>query len=1033
MSRLAAVENMLYYPTPPEEIQLYLNAAFGDQGLTYALPWRDKGIYVLDPCGGEGQALQTVMGKIDPGRDAKIIPYLVELDARRAELAHDRFSLEGSVTQADFDTCNVKGAFEFIFLNPPYDDDKTQKRTEIKWLRRVAPYLRSRSGFMLYVVPEKIVNKRLQIIMSELDLQLAYHTMRFSEKNYGAFSQVCMLFTRNSYQREDWSFEPLAGYMQEDMGLPWTRHRYHNINSGKRPHIEIMDYEHENSLLEEETLPSELVGILGPPNQRFETKVIMPLRNELSAALVAAGLFTGMRIGNQIVRGQIIQEIEKVSYVDAVGNQVQEEIPRQIALLNQLDMTTGKIERISSKEDPDKFNDVLLANAPAFNDTVQNLYPPLLTDEFIEKWRPELSKVRSPRYLPGHKDGLLEPQLVRAAAILRGWELIKCETVAGEMGVGKTVTSLAAAVQVAVRRGNPRKRKVVILLPAKKDLVDKWEEEIKTSLREYKPRVFEAASISDLQKAFTYEGLAFILIRETMLKRSSGWENLPPVKGDLFKRKCPTCGKTTIMRQFKSDREVEKEDKQKGYCASCGGSLWYEKRDHNDNAYSPLARYIRQHYNGGYVLIVDEAHGYKGADTNRAYASNDVIVGAYKVLMMTGTLYNGMASSIFYLLYRTLPAFRQIYNHNDATLFVQKYGLEKKTIKFSVNGSSTYSGSGYKKPSVSTHEIPGIHPLMLLWLIGFTIYFKLDDLDLELPPKEEHTLFVEPDQDYRKPVESYLNSMYAEARRNATAKPPDMSLMGNWVWARTGAWDVAPMGDIVDIFKLDPLAPEEIHPKEEALLRILIKHHEKNERVLIYYDQTNVRPVHDRLIALGAEHNLKIVFMPSTTTNRVRFIRDAILNGADAIITNPQLVKEGIDLVMFKAISWYGTTFDANLAQQANRRIYRIGQDKETHIYYLGYNATAQSDALSVLAKKIEAAQTAHGDLRHGLAAILCEDNLVNMVQQGVFHSEMQDSDILLDDLPELYVVEKKEKTFFKRQIDTAKELGEKVVQLQLF
>jgi hypothetical protein len=110
--------------------------------------------------------------------------------------------------------------------------------------------------------------------------------------------------------------------------------------------------------------------------------------------------------------------------------------------------------------------------------------------------------------------------------------------------------------------------------------------------------------------------------------------------------------------------------------------MWTATRRKNGNgngsgpgyARYPLARFIRDRYRDRYLLIIDEAHGFKSGDSARSYAAQDLLASSHCALQMTGTLYNGMASSIYYLLWRALPEFRAAWGWSDVQRFINQYG-----------------------------------------------------------------------------------------------------------------------------------------------------------------------------------------------------------------------------------------------------------------------------------------------------------------------------------------------------------------------
>ena len=240
----------------------------------------------------------------------------------------------------------------------------------------------------------------------------------------------------------------------------------------------------------------------------------------------------------------------------------------------------------------------------------------------------------------------------------------------------------------------------------------------------------------------------------------------------------------------------------------------------------------------------------------------------------------------------------------------------------------------------------------------------------------------------------------------------DMSLLAKWNWARTGVYCTFQEGDEVSggesFFTLPPISPNVLSKKDEAVLRLIGKEKAAGFPTLIYYIQMDRRPIEQRLIKLASEYGMKVVPMYSTTKSREAFIRKAMEEGADAILCHPGLVREGIDLLMFRQIIWYGVTDDAILVNQADARIDRIGKIYPTDVYFLGYNETVESERWVNTAKKIQAMSAVHGNVNSGLAALLGDESLITVIQDKLISYDKQESDLTLDDLPKLVKFEPK-------------------------
>jgi len=375
---------------------------------------------------------------------------------------------------------------------------------------------------------------------------------------------------------------------------------------------------------------------------------------------------------------------------------------------------------------------------------------------------------------------------------------------------------------------------------------------------------------------------------------------------------------------------------------------------------------------------------------------------------MTGTFYNGYASSMFFTLYRTQGSFRETTNYDDVQAFIQLYGLEQKITR-QIKREGQYSWSGYNvKNSTRVKEIPGIHPAMIALMLPYTIFMKIEDFGKPEYDKAEFTLFTDLEKSTEKKITSYLKAIKQDAIAQMKSDG-SMSLMSQLTWAKAAVYDVYPLGDTVDGHGLPPINPTILAPKEEALLRLVQWTKKEGYPSLIFYVQTDRRPIHNRLADWFAKYGMKLSYMPSTVNKRIEFIDGALAHGADAVLCNPNLVREGIDLLQFGAIVWYGVTPDAILVDQANARIYRpLIQNHNVKMFYLGYNGTYQSEQWTTTAKKVAAMSAVHGDIRKGLAALLGEDTLITTVQDQLIQYKKVDSQLTMEDLPALEVWETK-------------------------
>jgi SNF2 family DNA or RNA helicase len=135
--------------------------------------------------------------------------------------------------------------------------------------------------------------------------------------------------------------------------------------------------------------------------------------------------------------------------------------------------------------------------------------------------------------------------------------------------------------------------------------------------------------------------------------------------------------------------------------------------------------------------------------------------------------------------------------------------------------------------------------------------------------------------------------------------------------------------------------------------------------VLLYTIYTGTRDTTSRLAALLKAEGFKVGVLRASvsTEQREDWIAEQVDRGIDVLITNPELVKTGLDLLEFPTIVFLQSGYNVYTVQQASRRSWRIGQQNAVEVYYLGYAGTTQIACLSLMAKKIAVAQSTSGDM----------------------------------------------------------------------
>ena len=177
-------------------------------------------------------------------------------------------------------------------------------------------------------------------------------------------------------------------------------------------------------------------------------------------------------------------------------------------------------------------------------------------------------------------------------------------------------------------------------------------------------------------------------------------------------------------------------------------------------------------------------------------------------------------------------------------------------------------------------------------------------------------------------------------------------------------------------------ANDEVMPKEQALLDLCFTEKAKGRKVLAYSVYTGTRDTTSRLKRLLEQNGLKVAVLRASvdTARREDWILDQVDRGIDVLITNPELVKTGLDLLDFPTIAFLQTGYNVYTLQQAARRSWRIGQKHAVRVIFFGYAGSSQMTCLQLMAKKIAVAQSTSGDVpESGLDSLNQDGDSVEM------------------------------------------------------
>ena len=395
--------------------------------------------------------------------------------------------------------------------------------------------------------------------------------------------------------------------------------------------------------------------------------------------------------------------------------------------------------------------------------------------------------------------------------------------------------------------------------------------------------------------------------------------------------------------------------------------------------YQPT-EFIKKYLPGGYFdfLVVDEGHEYKSESSAQGQAMAVLVSKVRKVLLLTGTLMGGYADDIFYLLWRIMPQpmIEDGFRYQRGSLgaasmaFMRQHGVLKDIYK-ETDGGAHKTAKG-KRINVRTVKAPGFGPKGIArFVLPYTVFLKLKDIGANvLPAYREHfidiTMTAEQAEHYGR-LRSFLTAELRQALRRG-----DNSLLGV-VLNVLLAWPDccfreevvrhprtrALLAEVPALFGPDPM------PKELDLIRVCKANKAEGRRVLTYTTYTGTRDTSSRLKAMLEREGLRAAVLRATvdTSRREDWIFEQVERGVDVVVTNPELVKTGLDLLDFPTIYFMQSGFNTYTLQQAARRSWRIGQKLPVDVYFSAYRDTTQISCLSLMGKKIAVSQSTSGDM----------------------------------------------------------------------
>jgi hypothetical protein len=414
--------------------------------------------------------------------------------------------------------------------------------------------------------------------------------------------------------------------------------------------------------------------------------------------------------------------------------------------------------------------------------------------------------------------------------------------------------------------------------------------------------------------------------------------------------------------------------------------------------YEP-ALFIKRHLRHFFrYLILDEIHEEKGATTAQGHAAGVLAACCGKVLALTGTLIGGYAEHLRPLLFRLSPRslVQEGLGWSQATAFNERYGrLETRITERSGGPAEDHRMSRGSKSTTKTVR-PGIMPALFgQHLIDKAVFLSLGEVANNLPPLAEECLPIRMDAELAAAYQEHVEQPLAEAIKQMLTRR-DRRLLGAMLqtllayadhpfgWGPVGYWQE---GQFVTVTTPPALTEAILRPKEHALLELVRSERAQGRRLWVYVQYTDKHDVQGRLERLLQQAGVRVGVLRAHIAPARR--EEWIARNApdlDVVLSHPRLVETGLDLFdkggrfNFPTLCFYETGCNLFTLRQAARRAWRIGQREACRVVYFHYEGTMQERALTLMGKKLTAAQALEGTFSsEGLVAMAGEDATVEI------------------------------------------------------
>jgi hypothetical protein len=402
-----------------------------------------------------------------------------------------------------------------------------------------------------------------------------------------------------------------------------------------------------------------------------------------------------------------------------------------------------------------------------------------------------------------------------------------------------------------------------------------------------------------------------------------------------------------------------------------------------------LAKYIaRKHPDMFDFLVLDEAHEYQSDCSAQGISAHRLTELGVPTLLMTGSIMNGYAESLFTNMWAISREFRREFPRDEKQRFIDRYGYRKRVLseKDRTTGEVVAFGSQTDRVERSERKsgaAPGILPLFLFrHLLQFSVTLHKEDLALDLPPCHQIKCEIDPDPSLLSSFKGLQQTLLAQIRKDMYDKdgksgklfgalaelPSYLDRATDDVGNQNDGSYVIRYPDSVggeEVARGKSLPASEILAKEAWMLDTIEKELAEGRNAMVYCWHVSLLPRLARIIERRIGGKVPILYANKVSTGKRQAWIDAqvVRKGRRVLVANPVAIQTGLNnLVHFATEIWMeNPACNPTIFRQAVGRIDRIGQKLETRIYFPVYRGTLQETLHELLLRKVAVATATDG------------------------------------------------------------------------